>query len=201
MRPDTIQSCHGPPTPYNQEVAERHGPTPLVDLPVSAIRGSSIATLQDRCYDAVTIETFAKTITAVGEIAHPLTVRSTGKGQWEIVDGALRLAAALFLGFTHVPCRVCDLGDDEVVVVAVALNSSPNKGPKSYIERAWAIETALAVLGLRAADFARISPYNSSQISTALKIAGCFPKVCVVEAARQTGMALEVIKRVPRDTP
>lgn len=55
-------------------------------------------------------------------LLQPITVRSTGKGGWELVAGERRLRAATRLGWTEIPALVRDFDDRAMLTLALVEN-------------------------------------------------------------------------------
>lgn len=144
-------------------------------VPVAAIELPRAGGIAVREPAAEEIEACVAAIRLNGEIGHPLTVRPIGADSFELVDGQYRLAGAIELGLSEVPCRIRDLTDREAAAVSVLLDLTRRK-PAADLARAWAITEALELLGLRPVEFAGISRYNEGEISEARRFANALPK-------------------------
>jgi ParB-like chromosome segregation protein Spo0J len=173
-------------------------PCAYVLLPTDSIRPSAIAAIGVPGPTEAEIKACAQTLRLNGEMAHPLTVRPSPEGGYEVVDGALRLLAAAYLGWAYVPCRVRVLTDPEAMLVSTVLDLGRRKPPPN-LQRAWAIAEALSLLGLRPVDFAAISRYSEGEISEARRFARAFPRDAVQRAAAEHGAAIEDVLATPRD--
>jgi ParB-like chromosome segregation protein Spo0J len=174
-------------------------PCTYVLLPTDSIRISANTAIAGAPPTEGEIAACAQTLLRAGEMAHPLTVRPCGEGEWELVDGVLRLLAALYLGWEAVLCRVREFSDEDAVLISVLLDATKRK-PPADLQRAWHIQETLTLLGLRPVDFAAISGYSEGEISEARRYARSFPLADVGPIAAQNGIPLEVVARTPRDT-
>lgn len=173
-------------------------PPEYVMVPVALIHTPVLPGLRRRTITAGEAEAFARTITANGEVAHPLTVRPGPKGGYELIDGQVRLAAAKHRGDTHVLCRVRDLTDEEAVRVAHVLNVSGRK-PPSDLRRAWDIVDTLRVLDVRPIELVEISCYTGPDISESRTLASLFPRNRVEAHAADADMSIDQLASMPRD--
>ncbi|MBS1526297.1 MAG: ParB/RepB/Spo0J family partition protein [Bacteroidetes bacterium] len=75
-----------------------------------------------RYYSKSNLEEFAIELAAQGIIIHPLTLRPSTSGRYELVSGERRLRAATMAGFWKVPAMVRVLTDEQVKEIQLAEN-------------------------------------------------------------------------------
>lgn len=170
----------------------------IVRIPVDRIRTRSGQRAKD--YDHAEVEAFARAIRATGEVEHPLLVRPLpdADDMYELVAGGLRLAAALRLGWTTVPCRVRDLGDAGARVVSLLEDLAGKR--EHTLPLGWALLGAMEATGWKQAEFAAMTNRPSSSISEAVRAARAVPEPLLKEIAAERGVAPEAARAVPRDT-
>lgn len=170
----------------------------ILRIPVERIRPRSGQGPKD--YDDAEVEAFARAIGATGEIEHPLIVRPLRDGgeAYELVAGGLRLAAALRLGWTTVPCRVRDLSDAGARVVSLLEDLAGKR--EHTLPLGWALLDAMGATGWKQAEFAAMTNRPSSSISEAVRAGRAVPEPLLQEVATERGVTPQVARAVPRDT-
>lgn len=96
-------------------------------------------------FDSDELEGLAESIRQNG-IIQPITVRSLGNAQYELVTGERRLRAARIVGLTRIPSIVLDLSDEKSAVFALIENlQRQNLG---FFEEAEALQQAMILYGI-----------------------------------------------------
>jgi ParB family chromosome partitioning protein len=72
-------------------------------------------------FDEVSLDELAHSIRSKG-VLQPLLVRKLEEGCYEIISGERRWRAAKLVGISHIPCRILDASDEEMMEVGLLEN-------------------------------------------------------------------------------
>lgn len=169
----------------------------IVRIGVERIRTRQGQRAED--YDPAEVEAFTRAVRATGGIEHPLLARPIpGEHEaYELVAGGLRLAAALRLGWTTIPCRVRHL--DDAAARAVSLLEDLAGKRIHTLPLGWAMLEAMEATGWAQSDLAGMSRHNPSTISEAVKAGRAVPEPLLREIAAERGVSPSTARAVPRD--
>lgn len=119
----------------------------------------------------VDFDDLAEAIRADGEISQPITVRplSTTPGEYEVLDGHRRLAAAQLLGMALVPVRVKDLDDAEALFLVLRANQA--RRDFTPVEEARLVQATLDLPGMTQKRIAERVGRSTSWVSERAKAA------------------------------
>lgn len=188
-------------TLVEEHAFDRQGPTggdEILRLPLDLIHLPPGRRRDD--YSTVEIEAFARAIKATGGIENPVIVRPGGAssdGVYELVTGGLRLAAAHFLGWSAIPCRVRDLSVAAARVVGVVEDLAGKT--ERTLPLGWALLEAIEATGWKQTDFAALTNRHESQISESIRAARAIPEPMLTGVAGEHGVSRELARSLRRE--
>lgn len=113
------------------------------------------------------VDGLCENIRRVG-LVHPLTVRYCGEGEYEIVSGMRRYAAALRIGLDRVPCIVTDAEGGEDLLLSLSENIQRKN--LSFFEEAEGMRRVLDLLGLTQEQLAERLGKSQSAVANKLRL-------------------------------
>ena len=139
----------------------------LLEAPLNAV-GPNPRQPRTR-FDDDAIAALAASIREVG-ILHPLVVRRSGDGRYELIAGERRLRAARLAGLTTVPVVLRESGDDDLLREALIENI--HREDLNPIEQAEAFRQLLEELGLKQEELADRVGVSRSHIANTIRLLG-----------------------------
>lgn len=100
-------------------------------------------------FDAIALQELSDSITVQG-IIQPITVRSLGGGQFQLISGERRLQAAKIAGLTEIPAYIRTANDEQMLEMALIENIQ--RQDLNPIEIALAYQRMMDEIGLRLED-------------------------------------------------
>jgi ParB-like chromosome segregation protein Spo0J len=169
----------------------------IEQITVASIRMAAGRTVED--YPAGEVEALARAIEATGRIEQPLLVRPAGgeaEAEWLVIAGGLRLAAAVRLGWTDVPCQVREVDDRTAALVAL-LEDQAGK-TEHILPLGWALLEAMEATGWSQAEVVAATRLPASTVCEAVRSARAVPPEVLDEAAAECDVPGAVARTVPR---
>lgn len=120
-----------------------------------------------KTFDSDELEGLAESIRQNG-IIQPVTVRSLGNAQYELITGERRLRAARIVGVVRIPCIVMDISDEKSAVYALIENLQRQN--LMFFEEAEAIRQAMSLYNIPQEALAARLGKAPSTISNKLRL-------------------------------
>ena len=120
-----------------------------------------------RYFDPEAIATLAESIRQYG-VLHPLTVRRTANGGYELVAGERRLRAARVAGLTDVPCLLINADGEDSSVIALVENLQ--RRDLDFFEEANGFKRLIEQFGLTQEEAARKVGKTQSAVANKLRL-------------------------------
>ncbi|MCL4104805.1 UNVERIFIED_CONTAM: hypothetical protein GTU68_034244 [Idotea baltica] len=120
-----------------------------------------------REFEQAAIDELAESIRKHG-VLQPLLIRAKGDDGYELVAGERRWRACRQVGLETVPCRVVELGDQQVCEAAIEENLK--REDLNVIEKAHAFKSYLDTFGGTIEELARSLSMNRSTVSNMLRL-------------------------------
>ncbi|KAB2909562.1 MAG: ParB/RepB/Spo0J family partition protein [Ignavibacteriales bacterium] len=119
-------------------------------------------------FDRESLEELKRSILTNGLI-QPVTVRSVGEGQYELVSGERRLRAFRELGFPEIPAYIMEVSSDEIML-AMALIENIQRERLNPIEEALAYKRLMEECELTQEEIAERVGKNRSTIANSVRL-------------------------------
>ena len=134
------------------------------EIPIAFLRGKPTLRAVE---EEASFGGLCENIRQVG-ILHPLIVRYCGEGEYEVVAGLRRYAAALRLGLEKVPCIVSDSDSGEAALLALSENlQRKNLG---FFEEAEGMQRVTRLLNLTQEQLAHRLGKSQSAVANKLRL-------------------------------
>ncbi|MEM6326007.1 MAG: ParB/RepB/Spo0J family partition protein [Bacteroidota bacterium] len=165
----------GPPRPpsrlYNFDERQRLAGR-VADVDVEAIRPNPYQPRKD--FDEKALDQLADSITQLG-VVQPLTVRSLGRGQYELISGERRLRASRRAGLKAVPAYVREATTEEILEMAIVENVQ--REDLNPIEVALGYQRLIEEVGLTQEQVAEKVSKSRPAVANALRLLKLPPRV------------------------
>lgn len=144
----------------------------VADLDVDAIRPNPYQPRKD--FDEGALDELAASVTQLG-IIQPLTVRSLGDGQYELISGERRLRASRRAGLKRVPAYVREADTEEMLEMAIVENVQ--REDLNPVEVALGYQRLMEEVGLTQEQVAEKVGKSRPTIANALRLLRLPPRV------------------------
>lgn len=121
-----------------------------------------------KIFNQVELEMLAETIKANGKIEEDVRLIKKCDRNFIIINGERRWRATKMAGLTHVPAKICDISEDELLEQACLANFCVAE--MSLVEQAFAFKALMNKKGWSQSELARRIGRSQGMISNALKI-------------------------------
>jgi ParB family transcriptional regulator, chromosome partitioning protein len=174
----TDESTEDSPTgAYREPAPRRQGG--VLEIPVDSIAPNPY---QPRTsFRDESLEELAASIRELGVI-QPLTVRSIGDGEYELISGERRLRASKRAGISRVPAYIREADSEEMLEMAIVENVQ--REDLNPIEVAFGYQRLIDEIGLTQEEVARKVSKNRSTVTNSLRLLRLPP---AVQAALRDG--------------
>ena len=144
----------------------------VADVEVEAIRPNPYQPRKD--FDEKTLDELADSIRQLGVI-QPLTVRSLGRGQYELISGERRLRASRRAGLKQVPAYVREATTEEILEMAIVENVQ--REDLNPVEIALGYQRLTEEVGLTQEQVAEKVSKSRSAVANTLRLLKLPPRV------------------------
>ncbi|MEM1055104.1 MAG: ParB/RepB/Spo0J family partition protein [Bacteroidota bacterium] len=144
----------------------------VADVEIEAIRPNPYQPRKD--FDEKALDELADSIKQLG-VVQPLTVRSIGKGQYELISGERRLRASRRAGLKAVPAYVREATTEEILEMAIVENVQ--REDLNPIEVALGYQRLIEEVGLTQEQVAEKVSKSRPAVANALRLLKLHPRV------------------------
>jgi ParB family chromosome partitioning protein len=144
----------------------------VADIEVPDIRPNPYQPRQE--FSDAALDELAASIQQLG-IIQPITVRSMGEGQFEVISGERRLRAARRAGLERIPAYVREAGTEQMLEMALVENVQREE--LNPIEVALGYQRLIDEVDLTQADVAKKVGKNRATVSNSLRLLKLPPRV------------------------
>jgi ParB family chromosome partitioning protein len=137
----------------------------LEKIPLNQIAPPPFQPRQD--YDQEAMETLASSIKELG-LLQPIVVRNMPDGNYQLIAGSRRCAAARMLSWTHIPATITDASDQDSILQSLTENVS--RADLNPIDVARTIQYMLETVGMSRTEIANTYSHDTAWVSQQLAL-------------------------------